>query len=717
MPLPHLAPAFADDVVSRLRHHLAQEQARRASTTEEADDDLDLLPEATSPAPLAGRHRTRKPHALRASAPDAPHPSVPPVSIPTGDLALALRLAGTFTSPAAVADILRPGALTCLTDFPAREAQAIARLLPICILPPATTVTDRPSLLAASQAKLLVLRPESDEDPVPDAPRNRFLRTISNALGTGGTTPILMLLPSGLRLPPAMATLLPQALRLAPLGRDLVLAQLQLHYAPITAHDTATIAAALPDDRALAGLPDIALPLALRAPDARTAAERLAALAVRHGSDAPGLDEIGGNGPALQAARRLIADLTLWRRGEIAWSELGHSMLLYGPPGTGKTWLARAMGRSAGIGFVGASFARWQAAGHLGHMLAAMQASFAEARRIRPALLFIDEIDAVGSRTDPDPHNGHYRHQVINAFLEELDAIARDEGVIVLGACNHPERIDPAVLRSGRFDLALEVPLPDAGMLHGILRRHLDIPEPDLRALADTALGLSAADLDAAIRLARSDARAQARAFGPADLRARLASLQPHCPAHDRRIALHECGHAIVAAALGRGRVTRLLLGRGGGEARRTAIPHDVLLEDLEREMAVLLAGRAAERLALGAVSAGAGGRASSDLGRATAIALSIDTTCGLGALGPVWYDTPAPVLLRDPATHHRVRARIEAAETRAGTILAQNRDLLEAMAGALVSARELDQEAAAEWLAGVASEIASVTGGKTLKE
>ncbi len=108
-----------------------------------------------------------------------------------------------------------------------------------------------------------------------------------------------------------------------------------------------------------------------------------------------------------------------------------------------------------------------------------MRESFAEARRRAPAMLILDELDAVGTRTDRGPHQ-NYRVMVVNAFLALMDGIARDEGVVVVATCNHPELIDPAVLRPGRFDLRLAVPLPDAAALSGVLRRHLTLPEPEI---------------------------------------------------------------------------------------------------------------------------------------------------------------------------------------------------------------------------------------------
>ncbi|MET4130648.1 hypothetical protein ACSSV6_004005, partial [Roseovarius sp. MBR-38] len=204
--------------------------------------------------------------------------------------------------------------------------------------------------------------------------------------------------------------------------------------------------------------------------------------------DVPRLEDMAGDSPALLAARRMVADLLLWKAGQVAWSDLSRSTLFYGPPGTGKTWLARAMGASAGIACVTGSFAEWQAAGHLGDMLREMRKTFAEARSRAPCILFIDEIDAVGSRASRDPHNSNYRTQVINGFLGEMNAIALQEGVIVVGACNFIDRIDPAVLRAGRFDLKIKVPLPDAAGLRPksgkrVLVDALDSsgsPDPDL---------------------------------------------------------------------------------------------------------------------------------------------------------------------------------------------------------------------------------------------
>jgi cell division protease FtsH len=406
----------------------------------------------------------------------------------------------------------------------------------------------------------------------------------------------------------------------------------------------------------------------------------------------------------------VVEDLGVWRRGEIGWSDFSHSLLLYGPPGTGKTMLARAMGNSAGIAFVTGSFAEWQAAGHLGDMLREMRRTFARARREAPAILFIDEIDAMGSRTGDDRHNQNYRTQVINGFLGEMNAIAIEPGVVVVGACNHVDRIDPAVTRAGRFDLKFEVPMPDATAILAVLRQHLkaDFPAGDLQLLARQAVGHSLASIDAAIRATRSEARHAGKPLDLAMLRNQL-----HLTSEDEdrevlwRYAVHEAGHTVVSAALRLGTIHRMSISRDGGEvASRSTIGHGIL-EDIEQEICHDLAGRAAERLVFGAVSAGAGGSATSDLSQATRRAVGIETTWGLGDLGPLWLPAPETVLLTDDALRKRVRARMEAAEERAIAILTTHKANLLGLAETLLEKRSMHAAEILPWVHAVQSQNA----------
>ena len=286
-------------------------------------------------------------------------------------------------------------------------------------------------------------------------------------------------------------------------------------------------------------------------------------------------------------------------------------------------------------------------------MLRAMRESFHEAAAARPSILVIDEIDAVGDRADPDLHNSSYRQQVINGFLEALDSLKDIEGVMIVGTTNYPGKIDAAVLRPGRIDVKAQVPLPGARALARMLRDGLgsDITPGEMAKLTRAATGQSAADVDGALRQARSVARHDGRAVAAHDV---LTALSPdaeeHNPARERRIALHECGHAIVGTCLGLGKITRVVLTSQGGQAWMAYASGEHLLGDLEAELTYSLAGRAAERLILGNAAAGAGGNAMSDLAHATQTATGIDTRMGLGAEGLVWLDTSSAAYLRDPA-------------------------------------------------------------------
>jgi len=610
-----------------------------------------------------------------------------------------------------------PGALTILTGLEDEEARIGERLLRRGLFAPGQRVGES-ALVPGRADELLVVAPRRLSYESDQRIRQYYHEDVAQALEHPSA--VLLIVPRRGLLPPELEESGTEPLRVRPLDGAHLALLLAQRYGRNTLASGAPIRPRLPGDAAVAALPLTVLQLALRAPSPAAALVRIAQATAPRRSDGPDLDAMAGSCPALTAARRLVADLRLWQAGTIAWSDLSHSMLLYGPPGTGKTWLARAMATSAGITMVGGSFAEWQAAGHLGNLLHEMRATFERARRSAPAVLVIDELDAVGSRTSSDSHGRSYRTQVVNAFLTELDTIAREPGVIVVGTTNHRESIDPAILRPGRLDLHIEMPLPDRTTIHGILARHLGdaLTSAELHALATDAIGRSAAEIDAAVRAARADARADARHIhppadrpvDPARIRAHLGiASTPHGDAMRWRSAVHECGHALACAALGLGTVHRVLLTPGGGEILRDRDPREGLLPDVEAELALTLAGRAAERLVLGTVSAGSGGPDESDLAVATRIAIAIDTALGLGAHGPTWSGTADPHHhLDDADLRARVRTRLEAAEERATRILQAHRDHLTRMARTLLVERDLRPPALDRWLTPVATYIAA---------
>lgn len=195
------------------------------------------------------------------------------------------------------------------------------------------------------------------------------------------------------------------------------------------------------------------------------------------------VETLTGYGEAAEWAKSLKADLELWRAGELPWEEMSTKLLLSGPPGTGKTTFARALCNSLQIPLIATSVATWTEPGYFGDVLKRMKACFAEAEGMKPAVLFIDELDGIGIRRRRGEW-AEYTNGIINRALELLDGTARSSGVIVVAATNHPEMIDPALLRSGRLESHITVPPPDTAALVGILRHHL---RADLDAIVASA--------------------------------------------------------------------------------------------------------------------------------------------------------------------------------------------------------------------------------------
>jgi len=394
----------------------------------------------------------------------------------------------------------------------------------------------------------------------------------------------------------------------------------------------------------------------------------------------------------------LAATVRAWAAGQTPWSHVDSGVLLVGPPGTGKTTTAAAVAASAGVPFFACSYARWQSEGHLGDYQRAVKRDFAQAKEARGgAILFIDEIDAVGRRGTGSGHGEDYSRKVISTLLEAIDGAASREGVVIIAATNYPEVIDPALLRPGRLGRHIHVPAPGTAELPAEFRHHLGEelselgstpiapPSAELCRLAQGASGMTPAEVMELVRQARKRARRAGRPLAVADLFAALGESRPALPqALRHRAAVHEAGHAVAHVVLGLAKPTALRLTPAGGQAEFEPRMPGLTARDHYREIVALLAGRAAERLVLGAVSSGAGGEASSDLARATRLALAMETAYGLGTDGPLWSHSELESALAfraDRALRDRVRARLDAAEQEAGALLTRHMAILDRMA------------------------------------
>ncbi len=404
---------------------------------------------------------------------------------------------------------------------------------------------------------------------------------------------------------------------------------------------------ALKDANSMASYP-IADVLAAARPG-RSAKDVLLRLAAAHEAKidrgVPPVEALAGYGDAAIWAGTLVAELAAWKRGELPWTDLDAAALLSGPPGVGKTLFARALAKSCGCTFIDASLAQWQSTGHLGDLLSAMRASFKKATDRAPAVLLIDEFDSVGDRSKFSGPNAQYTTEVVAGLLECLDGAHRREGVVVVGACNNPERIDSALLRPGRLGRHFRLSLPDAAARKGIIRFHIGdaLDEPGTDRIVAATAGFTGADIGQLAADARRRSRTSDRPLRLEDVLSCLPQAERIVGEMRRRVCVHEAGHAAAILALDVGRLSgvvvmdevpaKLRIGGGAIFEREARLPTS---EFYRSSIVVQLAGMAAEVEVFGTHLEGAGGRRGTDLNRAADIATTMIAQLGMGGLNYV---------------------------------------------------------------------------------
>ena len=420
-----------------------------------------------------------------------------------------------------------------------------------------------------------------------------------------------------------------------------------------------------------------------------------------------------------EEAKEEVSELVEFLRDPSKFQKLGghipRGVLMVGQPGTGKTLLARAVAGEAKVPFFtisGSDFVEM----FVGVGAARVRDMFEQAKKSAPCIIFIDEIDAVGRQRGAGLGGGNdEREQTLNALLVEMDGFEGTAGVIVVAATNRPDVLDPALLRPGRFDRQVTVPLPDIRGREQVLHVHMrKVPiSPDVRAdiIARGTPGMSGADLanlvnEAALFAARANKRlvdmedfekAKDKIFMGAERRSMV------MPEHEKRnTAYHESGHAVVAQLLPKTdpvhKVTIIPRGRALGVTMQLPVEDRFSMdrEEILQTIAVLFGGRIAEEVFMKQMTTGA----SNDFERATQMARNMVTQWGMSeSLGPMVYgETEGEVFLGRSVTTHKnmseatmknvdeeIRRIIDQQYALARKLIEENSDKIEAMATALL--------------------------------
>lgn len=390
--------------------------------------------------------------------------------------------------------------------------------------------------------------------------------------------------------------------------------------------------------------------------------------------------------------------------------------LLYGPPGTGKTSIAKAVANESNARFIEVSGTTFERK-FVGEGPQRVRKLFRTARKYAPTVVFIDELDSVGSRDDHGASDSESRVSIVNTLLSVLDGFSSNEGVLVIGATNQKDKIDDALLRSKRLGRHLEVDGPDKVEEYVTLLRQelLDVGTPNADELAQDfarwTVGMSPAEVVDTVREARLVAyregqeRIQREHFVEARNFVVFGDTQPEeDEEYQRQTALHEAGHALVTAHYDRPLLQVTIVGRGNAAGfQESERDSPRTKEELLERIDILLAAREAEKLKSNTLSTGA----SSDLRKATRLAISTmyrlglrEEEAGLISIGDMSMEEVA----QHPHLHREVQDFLDERAEHVRSILSQREDQLEALRSQLVENETLYQEEVQDLLSDVSS-------------
>ncbi len=606
---------------------------------------------------------------------------------PIAKMLTAARFAALLSDAGLLSDVTTPRAFTMITIADRFERKAVWKNLGNVLQRLADISADSDDTWRDFKTPVLAVEPHHNKGRSASQ-REDFEDAVEAAVKNGHK--VLALTPDTSSMSPLMRAMCGQVLSWPALSGQMLIAVLRATHSATGELSEDTIANLLPPDNDIAALPLTAIEGAFLEETALKVAQALATAAKRFQTVPPAtttLEDIVLNANTRAPIDRLVADMAAWKAGQLVWVEVSPSILFFGPPGNGKTLLASALAGSLNIPLIATSYSDCQKHGHQGDMLNALSEKVNAAISAAPAVFFLDELDSFTHRDRPN-RRSDYIVGVVNGLLEHLTRLNETPGVIVLGATNYPDMIDPAVTRPGRFDLNIEISTPHRHSIQKILELALgeDAQGMDLARITDQLLGSSGAQIAALVREARGLARAEQSTLSQQHLEAAASRV---CPVVEKdliwRIAIHEAGHLVIANALGLPPAERAAITNTGGFVD---IPTPMLesAQSAKNRIAALLGGRAAEHVIFGEALNGSGLGTNSDLELATKLAGQMILEWGLGEQ---LVFTPARIKDR---TNHLDKI-LKHAERSAIQILTARKELISNIAVALCEERELSAQ------------------------
>lgn len=615
----------------------------------------------------------------------------PPIRI----MAIAARFVALFQTAALIDEMTSRRAMTRIEVGSAEDRKALYTEL-ARILPWLSELSELSEPLEDTWGFIDVTawgEHEADSKTRAEQRRTDYEKTVASAVREGRK--VICLVPAGAPMSAVERAVSERTVQLPPLTVNICIELLRATHTATGELAEDELRKRLPTSAELSELPLAVVEGAFRERTTIAVADALALSARRlRTPSGTTLEDIVLNADVEEHVDRLVHDLELWKAEKLGWKDVSSSILLYGPPGNGKTLLAAALSGSLDAQLIATSYSDCQKHGHQGDMLRALSDKVEEAIRMRPSVFFLDELDSFTQRNAPK-RNSDYIIGVVNGLLEHLSRLNETPGIIVLGATNHPETVDPAIIRPGRFDVHLEIGNPDRNAILKIFSHALGRTDGpiDVGNVADNLLGSSGAQVVALVKEAKGLARRDGLALEKRHLVVVSDRIRrPLDSETEWRTAVHEAGHLVVAHYLNLPAPVKATMSRFGGlvdvpsrllESRQTA----------RDRIAALLGGRAAEIVVLGEALNGAGIGAQSDLAFATKIAEKALYEWGLG--DQLAY---TPLSLVDsgtlqPSAIKQVDALLNEQQERAIWIADQHQDDIVRIGRALLKERELSAE------------------------